>query len=112
MRKTILTMSFVLTGAVVASSTSSCGGGGAFGGDGGFPEGSAACASGQTQECSGPGGCVGGQLCTASEEWTACSCLNDAGKFEVDGSLIPIDSGSGSGGTDGGGTGGTSGSAG
>src|SRR5579871_6533583 len=93
MRKTILALSFALTGTVVAASTSSCGGGGNSGGEGGV-EGGATCNPGETQECAGASGCVGGQLCEASGEWSACECL-DSGGFTVDGSTHFIDSGSG-----------------
>src|SRR5579864_5240433 len=99
MRKTVLTLSFLLTGAVVATSTSSCGGGSSFNGsEGGF----STCAPGETQECSGPDNCVGGQVCTSSTAWSACECQNDAGQIEIDGSLISIDGGTmGSGGSSG-----------
>jgi hypothetical protein len=112
MRKTVLALSFLLTGVVVATSTFSCGGGDTVTGtgEGGL---SATCDPGESQECSGPSDCVGGQVCNADgTEWTECACQNDAGEVDVDGSLIPINGKGGSaghGGTSGKGGGGTTG---
>src|SRR5580700_7359556 len=121
MRKTVLALSFLLTGVVVATSTFSCGGGDSADGtgEGGL---SATCDPGESQECSGPSDCIGGQVCNADgTEWTECACQNDAGEVDVDGSLVPINGKGGSaghggtagkGGKGGGGSDGSSGTAG
>jgi hypothetical protein len=106
MTKTILGLSCIVVGAVVAVSTSSCSSANSFA-DG--LEGGAACTPDDTEKCSGPDDCVGGQVCGPDGTWGECSCQNDAGEIDVDGSLVHIGGGGGTAGKGGGGSGGSAG---
>ncbi len=47
------------------------------------------CVEGQSIACVAPGGCSGGQVCTAAGTWSACVCASDGGTDGGDAGAVP-----------------------